>query len=83
MPQITKTRTSVYNVLQVAVDFLTFDEKYRKIRGGCKYKGFECYACNKHFQDDEKISLLVTDRGNKTACHKCATNFKSELVKEE
>jgi RNase P subunit RPR2 len=83
MPQITKTRTTTYNITQVAVDFLAFNEQYRQIRNGMGYKGFECYACNKPFMVGEKISLIFTDKGNKTVCRECGTKFKEELEDDE
>lgn len=79
MPQITKTRTTIYTITQVAIDFLTFNEKYRQIRNGLGYKGFECYACNRAFEAGEKISLVFTDKGNKVVCQECALKFKREL----
>lgn len=79
MPHITKVRTTVYNITHVAIDLLTFDEQFREIRNNYRYKGFECYACNRPFKDGEKISLIFTDKGNKTVCHECGTKFKTEL----
>jgi DNA-directed RNA polymerase subunit RPC12/RpoP len=82
MPQITKTKTTTYNITHVGIDFLTFNEQYRKIRGGFEYKGFKCYSCNKSFKDGDKISLICTDKagkGNKTVCHKCGIKFMKEL----
>lgn len=79
MPEIIKGRTTTYKILQVGIDMFVFDESYRRIRGGAKYKGFQCYACNKKFSDGEKISLAITNKGNKTLCNACATQFESEL----
>ena len=78
-PQIVKTRTTTFSITQVAIDFLTFDQKYREIRGGFRYKGFQCYSCGKHFEDGEKLSLALTDKGNKIVCHECGMKFKEEL----
>jgi transcription elongation factor Elf1 len=79
MPQIKKTRTTIYTIKQVAMDFFTFNERFREIRQRSENKGFKCYACNKPFKDGEKISLIFTDRGNKMVCHTCGENFKKEL----
>ncbi len=79
MPQIKKVRTTIYNITQVGVDILEFNERYREIRQNFKYKGFECYACGKAFKDGEKISLIITDKGNKTVCHECGTKFEKEM----
>jgi protein-arginine kinase activator protein McsA len=79
MPKITKTKTTVYNISQVGIDMMEFNERYRQIRGNMNYKGFSCYSCNKHFEDGEKISLIITDKGNRTVCHKCGMKFKDEL----
>lgn len=48
-----------------------------------KYKMFECYVCNKDFKDDDKISLIITDKGNKVVCHGCGVEIKKELEDEE
>jgi rRNA maturation endonuclease Nob1 len=79
MPEIIKTKTTVYNITNVAIDFAVFDNLWREIRGRFEYKGFECYACNKHFEDGESISLIFTNRGNKTVCRECGLKFKVEL----
>lgn len=81
--QIIKTKTTVYNVTQVGIDFMEFSERYRQIRGKFKYKGFECYSCNKDFKDGEKISLIITNKGNKTVCRQCGMKFKEELGRHE
>lgn len=79
MPEIIKTKTTTYKVIQIGLDFLTFDQSYRRIRSGARYKGFQCYACNKKFVDGEKISLAITDKGNKVLCRSCAEQFNKEL----
>lgn len=79
MPEIVKTKTTTFKVLQVGIDFLTFNESYRRIRSNFKYKGFQCYACDKNFVDGEKISLVITNRGNKVICRSCAKKFSEEL----
>jgi hypothetical protein len=78
-PTITKTQTTNYEILQSKGNLFTFDEKYRKIRGNYKYKGFECFACDKHFDDGEQFGLIVTNKGNKTVCNNCAEKFREEL----
>lgn len=75
----TKTTTKTYNILQVALDFLAFNKSYRRIRGNSRYPGFECYQCRRHFQDGEKISLALTDKGNKVLCHDCGMEIKAKL----
>ncbi len=83
MPKITKTRTTVYDITHVAIDFAVFDERWRRIRGSFRYKGFKCYSCGKHFQDGELISVIFTNRGNKTVCAGCGAKFASELLEEQ
>jgi len=78
-PQITKTKTTTYVITQVAIDMLTFDEHYRRIRGNFRYKGFGCYSCGKHFHDGEELSLIFTNKGNRLVCRDCGTKFKNEL----
>jgi hypothetical protein len=78
-PVITKTKTTTYVISQIVVDFLEFDDSYRRIRGNFKYQGFGCFSCNRHFRDGEKISLVFTDKGNKAVCHDCGMKFKEEL----
>jgi RNase P subunit RPR2 len=82
MPQIIKTRTTVYNITNVSIDFATFDETWRRIRGNYKYKGFECYSCHKPFMDGERIGVIFTNRGNKTVCRECGIKFVAELKTE-
>ena len=79
MPEIIKTKTTTFKVMHVGLDFMTFDQSYRRIRGGSRYKGFQCYVCNKKFVDGEKISLAITDKGNKVICDSCAVQLKNEL----
>ncbi|MBA1335893.1 MAG: hypothetical protein HPY66_1711 [Firmicutes bacterium] len=78
-PVITKTRTTTYRISHVYLDMMVFNENFRRIRADHKYQGFECFSCGKHFQDDEKISVIFTDKGNKTVCHECGAKFKEEL----
>jgi len=80
--EITKTRTTKYTIQQIGLDFLTFDEKFRSIRENHRYPGFECYACGKHFKDGDKISVIVTDKGNKIVCHNCGVEIQKELEAE-
>lgn len=77
--EIVKTKTTRYSIKQIGLDMFTFDEKFRRIRGEMKYKMFECYACNKGFKDGDKISLIITDKGNKVVCHECGIEIKNEL----
>jgi len=65
---------------RVLIDMLTFNESYRQIRANYKYQGFNCYSCRKKFQDGEKISVIFTDKGNKTVCHECGLNYQRELA---
>ena len=79
MPEIVKMRTTRYVITQVAVDFLTFNERYREIREPMRYQGFECYNCGCLFQDGEKLSLAITSKGNKVVCRACGEMFHAEL----
>ena len=78
-PEIVRTRTTRYQVTQAAVDFLTFNEVYRRIRGNARYKGFSCFNCGKDFEDEEKLGLIITSKGNKVVCRECGLKFKREL----
>lgn len=75
---IQKTVTNSYNILQVSTDFLVFNEQYRRIRGGARYKGFQCFSCNHKFEDGEHIGLIITNKGNKVVCQTCAHDIKNE-----
>jgi len=77
--EITRTRTTIYKVTQVAVDFLEFSEEFIRIRKGFKYQGFQCFSCHKKFEMGEKISLFITNKGNKVACQKCGVEAKEQL----
>ena len=79
MTEIIKTKTTHYEVLQVRDDILTFDKQFVDIRKKYKYKGFECFNCNKHFIVGERIGLMVTNKGNKTVCNGCAKEFAKKL----
>jgi hypothetical protein len=83
--EITKkvTTTTKYKITQAGLDMMHFDESYRRIRGNYKYKGFECFMCKHHFEDGEKISLAITDKGNKTICHDCAVEIQKEMERIE
>lgn len=77
--EITRTKTTVYKVSQVALDFLEFNEAFMRVRKDFRYKGFTCFSCHKKFELGEKMSLLFTGKGNKTACHKCGAEIKEQL----
>ena len=79
---ITKTTTKRYNIQQIALDMMCFDESYRRIRGNMRNKLFSCHSCGRNFQDGEKMSLIITDKGNKMVCHKCGEEIKAELGEE-
>lgn len=85
MPEITKTVTitTTYKITHVMVDFSTFNEMWRNIRGKYRYKGFECFICHKKFEDGEKIGLIFCDKGNKTVCQKCGTEIENQLKSEK
>ncbi len=78
-PEIVKTKTTRYEITNVAIDFLTFDENWRRIRKNRKYKGSQCYNCYTAFKDGEKMSLVFTNKGNKIVCRGCGESFKKEL----
>lgn len=77
--EIVRTRTTRYQVTQAAVDLLTFNEAYRRIRGNNRYKGFSCFNCGKDFEDGEKLGLIITAKGNKVVCRECGLKFKRKL----
>ena len=79
MTEYTHTVRTTYKILQIGIDMLKFDESYRRIRGNMKNKMFNCHKCKKAFQDGDMISLLITNKGNKAACHKCADKFSKEM----
>lgn len=83
MPEIKKIKRTTYRIYQIGINLFLFNENYRQIRGGAKYKGFSCFSCNRKFEDGEDISLAVTNKGNKTLCIKCAVKFKKELGDSE
>lgn len=76
---ITKTTTKHYNIQQIGLDMMCFNESYRRIRGKMKNKLFSCHSCGRNFLDGEKISLIITDKGNKMVCHQCGVEIKEEL----
>ncbi len=78
-PVIVKTRTTVYRIQQIALDFITYDEVYRRVRSSMRHKMFNCHSCGRHFIDGEKLSLIVTDKGNEVTCHECGVKIKEQL----
>jgi rRNA maturation endonuclease Nob1 len=81
-PEIVRTRTTRYEITNVEIDFLTFNENFRRVRANRKYQGFQCFNCNHKFEDGEKMSLIFTNKGNKTVCHKCGDLFDKGLREE-
>lgn len=80
---IIKTKKITYNVQSVIIDYSVFDIIWRTVRARFKYKGFTCFVCNKEFIDREKISMLLTDKGNKVACNCCAAKIKIQIENDE
>jgi len=81
--EIVKTKTTTYTIKQITLDMLTFNETYRRIRGQSRHKMFDCHACNKDFKDGDKISLIITDKGNEVVCHECGIEIQKELEVEK
>lgn len=79
MSEYTHIIRTTYKVQQIGIDMFTFDDVWRRIRGNSRNKMFHCHKCKKAFQDGDKISLLITNKGNKAACHNCANKLKEEM----
>lgn len=79
MVSITKTQVTTYEITHIILDMMDFNECFRTIRKNYKYKGFSCFNCGREFQDEEKISVIFTKKGNKTVCRKCGQKLKEEL----
>ncbi len=79
--EITKITSKVLKVKQVGIDFMIFDESFRRIRKGMRYEGKQCYRCNAIFEDGEKMSLVIFERyPNRLVCHSCGV-YLSEGIK--
>jgi hypothetical protein len=78
--EITKVKKTTYKIFQVAVDFFTFNERYKQIRQKFSDQGFDCFICKRPFKPGEKIGLVVTNKGNKVVCRKCAEKVSKELL---
>jgi hypothetical protein len=78
---IQKTIVITYIVQDVREDAFIFDEVWRVKRGNKSYKGFECFNCGREFKNNERFGFIVTDKGNKTVCNKCAKEIKEKLDK--
>lgn len=77
-----KTTTKTYTPTAVSIDFLIYNEGYRKIRKNSKYQGFSCFNCHKNFEDNEKISLVMfNETSNKVVCRICADLILKDLQK--
>ena len=81
--EITKTRTSVFKFLWVALDKFHYTKEFRKIRAKAKYKASSCFKCNHKFTDDETISIAAfVGKPNRMLCHDCAVEIKAALDAE-
>ena len=79
--KINKTKTTVYDIRAIKVDFSEYTERFREIRNRFKYKGSACFICHKPFAMGDIIGLIFTDRGNKFVCRACARKAEAELAK--
>ena len=71
MKSFEKVIRKIYLPKWIKLDFTTFDDQYRKIRGG-----FSCFKCLHKFGDNEVIALASFDKiGNKVMCRKCAADL--------
>ena len=77
--EIVKVTSKHYRVLQARSDMFTFNEKFRNIRKNMKYHGFECFNCSAKFEDDDRFGLIITSKGNKSVCNKCAKMFENKI----
>jgi len=76
MTKITRTKITNYEITQVGLDMMIFDENYKRIRGNMRYRGFQCFSCGKKFKLGDKISLImIKGETNKVICHDCAVKF--------
>ncbi len=81
--EITKTRTSTYKFLWVALDKFHYTKEFRKIRDRAKYKASSCFKCNHKFSDNEIMSLAAfVKKPNRMLCHDCAVEVKAALDAE-
>lgn len=78
--KISRTITYTVTIEAISKNFLMFNETYQRIRNGAVYKGFECFLCNKPFEDNDKISLVfIKNQANKVVCEKCGIEIEKEL----
>ena len=81
--KINKTKTTVYDIRAIKVDFSEYTERFREIRNRFKYKGSACFICHKPFAIGDMIGLIFTDKGNKVVCQACAGKVEAELAEEK
>ena len=79
MPEISVTKTTTFRITDSRPDMMKFNKTYRSVRANMKYKGFECFSCKHKFDDNEKIGIIFTRKGNKSVCNSCAIKFQEEL----
>lgn len=57
--------------------FFTYDEKFKSIRDGMRYKANRCFKCEHHFDLNEEIGLCCFNEvGNKVLCKDCSEELK-------
>lgn len=74
-----KTKTTNYKISSLGIDTFTYDEGFREARRGSRYRMESCHKCTKKFNDGEKITLAITDKGNKTLCKNVRKHYLKKI----
>lgn len=65
-------RTATFTASQCQIDWIEMTPRFREIRAGARNKMDKCHWCKHPFADGEKMSLAISDKGNKVLCRSCA-----------
>jgi hypothetical protein len=78
--KIIRTKTEVFDVINVKKDFCVFNEEFIKIRKKFHHdKSLCCFRCQKPFEIGDTVGLMITNKGNVICCDRCSDEFLSEV----
>lgn len=78
----TTIKKTVTTYLKIRSNFLIYDEKYIRIRKKVGGGLLGCFHCGNKPPMEDKIGLLITDKGNKITCSRYSKEIESEGVQK-
>lgn len=71
----TTTTTQIFEVREITdKPYLYYGESWKRIR---QAKDQVCRCCKRHYEDDEALYMVFTDKGNQHVCEECAAEIRS------